>query len=117
MEATRDGLRVVTSALERNPESPLGVHVPPTRARQHGGKLAHGAAAQQRVHATHEPDRRGQLCGAHVPGDLTRRPQDATSDCGANVDSDPKADSKYSQQSAAASLSVGDVRKGGHLDS
>src|ERR1700730_1964336 len=77
-------------------EGSLGVHVPATRARQHGGKLAHGTAAQQRVHATHEPDRRSQPCGAHVPGDFTRSPQDATSDCGANADSDPEADTEYS---------------------
>jgi hypothetical protein len=98
-------------------EGPLGVNVPGARARQHGGELAHGCAAEQRVHATHEPDRRGQPCGAHVAGDLTRGPQNATSDCGPNADRDPKADSQYSQQSTAASFSVGDVRKGGHLGS
>src|SRR5690349_19122188 len=96
-------------------EGSLGVHVPATRARQHGSKLVHGTAAQQRVHPTDEPDRRGQPCGAHVPGDFTWSPQDAASDCAANSASDPKADSEYSQQSAAASTSVGDVRRGGHL--
>src|SRR5215472_11290738 len=95
-------------------EGSLGVHVPATRTREHGGKLAHGTAAQQRVQATHEPDREGQPRRAHVSGDFTRSPQDATSDGGTDADGDPKADSQYSQQSAAASPSVRDVCCSGH---
>jgi hypothetical protein len=95
-------------------EGSLGVHVPATRAREHSGKLAYGTAAQQRVDATHEPDRKGQPRRAHVSGDFTRSPQDATSDGGPDTDGYPKADSEYSQQSAAAPPSVSDVCSSGH---
>ena len=87
-------------------EGSLGVHVPATRAREHSGKLTYGTAAQQRVDATHEPDCEDEPRCAHVSGDFTRSKQDAPSDAGPDTDGDPKADSEYSQQSAAAPPSV-----------